>query len=160
MKNKLLFAIALIGLVVVGYFALNTNSTNNQVQTSLGNMEHMPQADLELLNEKIEITFNQLHQIDNDWNLKIVQFEPSAKIEGPGTIISDTDEENNPAIKINFYKNGELIHYQIAYKAMPGFHSIKNGQKYLLELIDYSGFKKLHNHYTIDKVTAKIWSIK
>jgi|GEM_PF-5567106 len=160
MKNKILFVFAIIVLIVVGYFALNTNSTKNQIETTSENMGHMSNVELEIFNEDIEIDFNQIHQIDQDWNLKIVQFEPSAKIEGPGKIVSATDEENNPAIKINFYKNGDFIHYQIAYKDMPGFHSIKDGQKYLIELVDYSGFKKLHNHYTIEKVNAKIWSIK
>jgi hypothetical protein len=101
-----------------------------------------------------------LHSINDEWKIKVIQFEPNAKINGPGLIESDSDEELNPAVKINFYKDDELVHYQICFKEMPGFHSVKEGQEYIIDLIKYDGFKVLGNgEYSIDSINVKIWRI-
>ena len=172
MNKKSLVGLAIIALAILGYFALKDNptatpdshDTHTMAPTGMGgmqSMEQMPDSQLDIVNENIEIPFNQLYTLDDDWSVKIVQFEPSAKIEGPGTIASDMDQESNPAIKANFYKNGDLVHYQISYKDMPGFHSVKPGQKYLLELLNYTGFDKVsENNYSINSANVKLWSIK
>ena len=170
MNKKLLFGIALIALIVLGFFALQDNNSNSsqtvghgkqQMSSGMGEMEEMSQDDLESFKEDVNIPFNKLYSIDDEWSLKIIQFEPSAKIGGPGSITSDTDKEANPAIKVNFYKDNELVHYQICYKEMPGFHSVKSGQQYLLDFIDYDNFKVLSdNKYSIESANVKLWSIK
>ena len=121
----------------------------------------MSESGLELIKESAIIPFKKLYSLDGEWNLIINQFEPDAKISDPGIITSTSDQEQNPAIKVDFYKNEELIHYQIVFKEMPGFHSVKPGQKYLLDLIDYTGFNVLENNsYSIESANIKIWRIK
>ena len=171
MNKKLLFSLGIILLVVLGYFALQEEApvTDNTFQLDIAqphnmnqsSMEQPPSLELEIFKETVEVSFQQLYSIDNEWSLMINQFEPDAKIMGQGTIASDSDQEINPAVKADFYNNGELIHSQISYKEMPGFHSVKPGQKYLLDLIDYKGFEKLgENSYTIESANIKIWRIK
>jgi hypothetical protein len=160
MNKKLLFAIGIIALVVLGYFALQEEAPQSEA-TQPHSMEQMPESKLELIKESATIPFKKLHSLDEEWSLIINQFEPSAKISGPGEIISDSDQEQNPAIKVDFYKNGELVHYQIIFKEMPGFHSIKTGQKYILDFIDYSGYKVIaDNSFSIETADVKIWRIK
>jgi len=171
MNKKLLFSLGIILLVILGYFALQEEApvTDNTFQLdgaqphnmNQSSMEQPPSVELEIYKETVEVSFQQLYSIDNEWSLMINQFEPDAKIMGQGTIASDSDQEINPAVKADFYNNGELIHSQISYKEMPGFHSVKPGQKYLLDLIDYKGFEKLgENSYTIESANIKIWRIK
>ena len=166
MNKKLLFSIGIIVLVVLGYFALQeeTSGTDNTFQLDGAqphNMEQPPSVELEIYKETVEVSFKESYSIDEEWSLIIHQFEPDAKIVGQGIISSDSDQEINPAVRADFYKNGELVHSQISYKEMPGFHSVKPDQKYLLDLIDYEGFDKLRdNRYTIELANIKIWRIK
>ena len=162
MNKKLLFTIGIIVLVVLGYFALQEEAPqiidNNQQQHI---MEQPTTTTLEIFKEIVSISFKESYAIDEEWSLIINQFEPDAKIIGQGTISSDSDQEKNPAVKASFYKNGALVHNQISYQDMPGFHSIKSGQKYLLDLIDYEGYKILGDkNYSIESANIKIWSIK
>jgi len=160
MNKKLLFALGIIILVVLGYFALQeeTPQTVNNQQHDMGQNSG---STLEVYKEIVVVPFQQSYFIDEEWSLIINQFEPDAKIVGQGMISSDSDQDKNPAVKVNFYKNGELIHNQISYKEMPGFHSIKPGQKYLLDLIDYEGFNVLgDNLYSIESANVKLWRIK
>ena len=160
MNKKLLFTLGIIILVVLGYFALQeeTPQTVNNQQHDMGQNSG---STLEVYKEIVVVPFQQSHSIDEEWSLIINQFEPDAKIVGQGMISSDSDQDKNPAVKVNFYKNGELIHNQISYKEMPGFHSIKPGQKYLLDLIDYEGFNVLgDNLYSIESANVKLWRIK
>lgn len=166
MNKKLLFTLGIIVLVVLGYFALQEETPQPDTMFHLDEMqphamEQSPNAELEIYKEAVAISFQESYSIDDDWSLKIIQFEPNAKIEGQGLISSDSDQELNPAVKVNFYKNGDLIHYQISYKEMPGFHSIKPEQKYLLELVDYDGYHVLEdNKYSIENANVQIWIIK
>ncbi|MCK4903916.1 MAG: hypothetical protein KAS35_04420, partial [Candidatus Marinimicrobia bacterium] len=132
MNKKLLYTIGILVIVVLGYFALQEKSPQMDSRQPL-NMEQLPDNGLELFQEVVTIPFQKAYSIDEEWSLIINQFEPDAKISGQGMISSDSDQELNPAVKVDFYKDGELIHYQISYKEMPGFHSIKPGQKYLLD---------------------------
>jgi hypothetical protein len=160
MNKKLLFALGIIILVVLGYFALQeeTPQTVNNQQHDMGQNSG---STLEVYKETVAVSFQQSYSIDEEWSLIIDQFEPDAKISDPGMITSDSELEQNPAVKVNFYKNGELVHYQIVFKEMPGFHSVKPGQKYLLDFIDYSGFSILgDNSYSIESATLKISRIK
>lgn len=160
MNKKLLYTIGIIVLVVLGYFALQEETPQMDTLHPL-NSEQMSESGLELIKESAIIPFKKLYPIDEEWNLIINQFEPDAKISGQGIITSDSDQEKNPAIKVDFYKNGELIHYQIIFKEMPGFHSVKDGQKYLLDFIDYNGYNIIgDNGFTIETATVKIWRIK
>ena len=161
MNKKLLFGLAIVALIVLGYFALQ----NDEQQTSTTEhgmaMDQMSESGLELVKDNVDIKFDELYAINDEWNVKVNQFEPNAKINGPGVIVSDSDEEINPAVKINFYKNDELIHYQICFREMPGFHSVKEGQEYIIDLIDYDGFKISDNGtYNLKSINAKIWRIK
>lgn len=167
MNKKLLYTIGIIVLVVLGYFALQDNQSQSEAMQPHGGamqpqgMEQMSESGLELIKESAIVPFKKLYALDEEWNLIINQFEPDAKISGEGLISSDSDQELNPAVKVDFYKNGELIHYQISYREMPGFHSIKPGQKYLLDLIDYTGYTASgNNSYSIETANVKIWSIK
>ncbi len=160
MNKKLLYTIGIIVLVVLGYFALQEDDPQI-VNTKPLNIEQVTESGLELFKDNITIPFQKSYSIDEEWSLIINQFEPDAKISGKGSISSDSDQEINPAVKVDFYKNGELIHYQISYREMPGFHSIKPGQKYLLDLIDYKGFAVSgDNSYSIKTANIKIWRIK
>ena len=160
MNKKLLYTVGILVLVVLGYFALQDEAL--QIETAQPfQMEPVADKGLELYKEFVTVPFNKPFSIDEEWSLVITQFEPDAKISDPGVITSDSDQEQNPAVKVDFYKNGELIHYQISYKEMPGFHSVKPGQKYLLDLIDYDGFNVLSNNsYYIESANVKIWGIK
>ena len=160
MNKKLIYIFGIIALVVLAYFALKDGNT--QVDTL---QPHSPEQSsdkaIEIVDDAAIIQFNKLHPIDEEWSLIINQFEPNAKISGPGTIASDSNLEQNPAIKVDFYQNGELIHYQIIFKEMPGFHSVKDGQKYLLDFMDYSGYKvTADNSFSIETANVKIWRIK
>lgn len=160
MNKKLLYTIGIIVLVVLGYFALQEETPQMDTLHPL-NSEQMSESGLELIKESAIIPFKKLYPIDEEWNLIINQFEPDAKISGPGIIASDSDQEKNPAIKVDFYKNGELTHYQIIFKEMPGFHSVKDGQKYLLDFINYNGYNIIgDNGFAIETATVKIWRIK
>ena len=160
MNKKLLYTIGIIILVVLGYFALQEKTPQMDTGQPI-HMEQMPDNGLELFQEVVTIPFQKSYSIDEEWSLIINQFEPDAKITGQGMISSDSNQELNPAVKVDFYKNGELVHYQISYKEMPGFHSIKPGQKYLLDLIDYDGYSTSgHNSYSIETAITKIWRIK
>jgi len=166
MNKKLLFTLGIIVLVILGYFALQKDTPpENAIQLQEGTQSHgmdqMSEGALELVNESVVIPFKESYSIDEEWSLIVNQFEPNAKIMGTGMISSDSDQEQNPAIKVDFYKNGELVHYQIVFKDMPGFHSVKPGQKYLLDFIDYKGFKVLgSDNYSIESANLKIWRIK
>ena len=160
MNKKLIYALGVIVLVVLGYFALQKEAPQ-QESMQAHSMEQNSESGLEIVKESAVIPFKKSYSIDEEWSLMVNQFEPNAKISGPGLITSDSDLEQNPAIKVDFYKNGELIHYQIVFKEMPGFHSVKPDQKYLLDFINYEGFKVLGaNSYTIDSANLKIWRIK
>jgi hypothetical protein len=160
MNKKLLYTIGILVLVVLGYFALQEKAPQIDSGQSLS-MEQLPDNGLELFQETVTIPFQKSYSIDEEWSLIINQFEPDAKISGQGNISSDSDQELNPAVKVDFYKNGELIHYQISYREMPGFHSIKPRQKYLLDLIDYNDYTVSgDNSYSIESANIKIWRIK
>ncbi len=160
MNKKLLYIIGIIVLIVLGYFALQNNDTPTVQETPMS-MGQVSETGLEIFKDNVVIPFNKLYSIDDDWSLKIMQFEPDAKISGAGMITSDSNQEVNPAVKIEFYKDSKLVHYQISYKTMSGFHSIKDGQKYLLDLIDYSGFKIMNDKsFSIETTNVKIWRIK
>ncbi len=167
MNKKLLYTIGIIVLIVLGYIALQDNQLQSEAMQPHGgaiqpqSMEQMSESELELINESAVIPFKKLYSLDEEWDLIINQFEPNAKISDPGVITSESDQEQNPAIKVDFYKNGELVHYQIVFKEMPGFHSVKDGQKYLLDFIDYTGYNIIgDNSFTIETVNSKIWRIK
>ena len=166
MNKKLLFTLGIIVLVVLGYFALQKDTQpKNAVQLQEGmqphGMDQKSEGALELVNESVVIPFKESYSIDKEWSLTVNQFEPNAKIMGTGMISSDSDQEQNPAIKVDFYKKGELVHYQIVFKDMPGFHSVKPNQKYILDFIDYKGFKVLgSDNYSIESANLKIWRIK
>lgn len=161
MNKNLLIGLAIIVLVALGYFALKNGENDVLNPQPALEMDDMTESGLELVQDNVKIKFDELFSINDEWKVKVVQFEPNAKINGPGIIESDSDEELNPAIKMNFYKNDELIHYQICFKEMPGFHSVKGGQEYIVDLMDYDGYKKLSTgNYTIDSITAKVWRIK
>lgn len=166
MNKKLLFTIGIIILVVLGYFAMQEEAPQSEsiMQTDHmqpHNIEQAASAGLEIHTEAVIIPFKKSYSIDEDWSIIIKQFEPDAKIVETGTISSDSNQEINPAVKVEFFKNGDLIHYQISYREMPGFHSVKPGQKYLLDLIDYKGFNDLgDNIYSIESANVKIWRIK
>ena len=160
MNKKLLYTIGIIVLIVLGYFALQDNQPQSETMQTPG-MEQTSDNGLELVKDATIIPFKKSYPIDEEWSLIINQFEPDAKISGKGIITSDSDQEKNPAIKVDFYKNGELIHYQIIFKEMPGFHSVKDGQKYLLDFIDYSGYNIISdNDFAIETANVKIWRIK
>jgi len=160
MNKKLLFTLGIIILVVLGYFALQDDTSQTGTSQPI-TMEPDSNTGLELVKESAIIPFKESYSIDEEWSIIINQFEPDAKIVGQGVITSDSDLEQNPAIKVDFYKNGELVHYQIVFKEMPGFHSVKPNQKYLLDFIDYEGFKVLgENNYSIETANVKIWRIK
>lgn len=162
MNRNLLIGLAIIVLVVLGFFALQQEESTPTASDPHGMiLEEQPQeSPLELVQDNVDVEFNTMYPINEEWSLKVIQFEPDAKINGPGLIESDSDSENNPAVKINLYKNDELIHYQICFREMPGFHSIKEGQEYLVDLISYDGFEKSGNEYTVNSVNTKIWRIK
>ena len=166
MNKKLLFALGIIILVVLGYFALQeetpqTDSMHQLNGTPQQEMNQMSEGGLELVSESVVVPFKESYSIDEEWSLTVIQFEPNAKISDPGMITSDSELEQNPAVKVNFYKNGELVHYQIVFKEMPGFHSVKPDQKYLLDFIDYSGFSIFgDNSYSIESAALKISRIK
>ena len=171
MNKKILFSLGIILLVVLGYFALqeDTPITDNTFQLDgaqphnmeQSSMEQPPNVELEIYKEIVEVSFKESYSIDGEWSLIVNQFEPDAKIIGQGIIASDSDQDKNPAVRTDFYKNGKLVHSQISYKEMPGFHSVKAGQKYLLDLIDYSGYDKSgNNNYSIKSANIKIWIIK
>ena len=160
MNKKLLFTIGIVVLVVLGYFALQEEAPQSGTMQPL-NLEQSSDNGLELIKDTAVIPFKESYSIDEEWSLIINQFEPDAKISGPGVITSDSDQEKNPAIKVDFYKNEELIHYQIVFKEMPGFHSVKDGQKYLLDFIDYKGYNVMgDNSFAIESANIKIWRIK
>ncbi len=160
MNKKLLYTIGIIALVVLGYFALQEETPQMDTLHPL-NSEQTSDNGLELIKDAAVIPFKKIYPIDEEWSLIINQFEPDAKISGSGVITSDSDQEKNPAIKVDFYKNGELIHYQIIFKEMPGFHSVKDGQKYLLDFIDYNGYNVMgDNSFAIESANIKIWRIK
>ncbi len=167
MNKKLLYTIGIIVLVVLGYIALQDNQPQSEAMQPHGGamqplgIEQMSESELELVNEFAVIPFKKLYSLDEEWDLIINQFEPNAKISDPGVITSESDQEQNPAIKVDFYKNGELVHYQIVFKEMPGFHSVKDGQKYLLDFIDYTGYTITgDNGFAIETANSKIWRIK
>ena len=165
MNKKLLFAIGITILIVLGYFALQdeTPELNNIPEHNMQpqGMEQMSESSLEVVEASAVIPYKESYSIDEEWSLIINQFEPNAKISEPGVISSESDIEQNPAIKVDFYKNGELIHYQIVFKEAPGFHSVKPNQKYILDFIDYDGFKIIgENSYSINNGILKIWRIK
>ncbi len=160
MNKKLLYALGVIVLVVLGYFALKTDSSKPDTGQSL-NMEQDPNSGLELYKDSAILTFNKSFPINEEWSLIVNQFEPDAKISGPGIITSDSNIENNPAIKVDFYKNEAFVHYQIVFKEMPGFHSVKPNQEYLLDFIDYEGYKTSGvDKFSIESANVKIWRIK
>ncbi len=161
MNRNLLTGLAVIVLAILGYFALQKEDTAGTTSAPHGmTMSDQAESGLELIKDNIDIRFNEPFAINDEWSIKVIQFEPNAKINGPGLIESDTDEELNPAAKINFYKNNELIHYQICFKEMPGFHSVKEDQEYIIDLIGYYGFKKDNDSYTVETINTKIWRIK
>jgi hypothetical protein len=167
MNKKLLYIIGIIVLIVLGYIALQDNQPHSEAMQPHGGamqplgIEQMSESELELVNEFAVIPFKKLYSLDEEWDLIINQFEPNAKISDPGVITSESDQEQNPAIKVDFYKNGELVHYQIVFKEMPGFHSVKDGQKYLLDFIDYTGYTITgDNGFAIETANSKIWRIK
>lgn len=166
MDKKILYTLGIIILIVLGYFALQKETTQIEPGQHINEsqpheMGQMSNSAMELISESIIIPFNKSYSIDEEWSLIVNQFEPDAKIADPGTIASDSGLEQNPAVKVNFYKNGELIHYQIVFKEAPGFHSVKPKQKYILDFIDYDGFKITDdNKYSIENANLKIWRIK
>jgi len=162
MNKNLLIGLAIVVLVVLGYFALQQEESTPMASDPHGMiLEEQPQeSPLELIQDNVDIEFNKMYPINAEWSIKVVQFEPDAKINGPGIIESDSEVENNPAVKIDFYKNNEHIHYQICFKEMPGFHSVKEGQEYLIDLINYDGFKNLDGEYSVNTINTKIWRIK
>lgn len=162
MNKNLLIGLAIIILAVLGFFALQKEEPTAMATDSHGMvLEEQPQeSPLELVQDDVDIEFNTMYSINDEWSLKVIQFEPDAKINGPGLIESDSDKENNPAVKINFYKNNELIHYQICFREMPGFHSVKEGQEYLVDLIGYDGYDKSDTDFIVKTVNTKVWRIK
>ena len=166
MNKKLVYVFGILLLVVLGYFALQKDDIQQiDMHQTEGMVPHgmdpTAESGLELINDSAPVPFNKSYPIDEEWSMKISQFEPNAKISGPGEITSDSDSEDNPAVKVDFYKNNEFVHYQIVFKEMPGFHSIKPGQKYLLDFNEYSGFQIMgENSYSIETANLKISRIK
>ena len=161
MNKKLLYTIGIVVLIVLGYFALQERTPQLDNTTQPHTMEQSSNNSLELFKDAAPVPFNKSYTIDKEWSMKVSQFEPNAKISGPGEITSDSNTEENPAVKVDFYKNGEFVHYQIVFKEMPGFHSIKPGQKYVLEFINYKGFEISEtNNYSIDAANLTIRRIK
>ena len=166
MNKKILYVLGILLLVVLGYFALQKEDVQSvdipQTEEMVPHeMDPSAESGLDLVKDAAPVPFNKSYTIDEEWSMKVSQFEPNAKISGPGEITSDSNTEENPAVKVDFYKNGEFVHYQIAFKEMPGFHSIKPNQKYVLEFINYKGFEILEdNNYSIDIANLTIRRIK
>ena len=166
MNKKILYVLGILLLVVLGYFALQKEDVQSvDIPQTEGMAPHgidpSAESGLELVKDAAPVPFNKSYTIDDEWSMKVSQFEPNAKISEPGEITSDSNTEENPAVKVDFYKNGEFVHYQIVFKEMPGFHSIKPGQKYVLEFITYKGFEISEtNNYSIDTANLTIRRIK
>ncbi len=168
-KKQITGVLGIAILLVLGYFALNME---DEVATHEGHnhSEMMPQMGGHGSNEFIthlekgNVTFNEFYKIDNNWTLKVIQFEPDARLAGAtgsGAIESESTAEINPAIKVEFYKDGEYQHYQICFKSMTGMHSKKPNQIFFVDFLDYTNFRKTDDgHYAVDEVTIKIKEAK
>ena len=100
MNKKLLYTVGILVLVVLGYFALQDEAP--QIETAQPfQMEPVADKGLELYKEFVTVPFNKPFSIDEEWSLVITQFEPDAKISDPGVITSDSDQEQNPAVKVD-----------------------------------------------------------
>ena len=109
MNKKLLYTIGILVLVVLGYFALqDNNQPQSEAMQQPHGMDQMSKGGLELIKESAIVPFNKLYSLDEEWSLIINQFEPNAKISDPGVITSDSGIEQNPAIKVDFYKKSML----------------------------------------------------
>ncbi|MBC8215513.1 MAG: hypothetical protein H8E64_03270 [Candidatus Marinimicrobia bacterium] len=165
MDNKQLITfIAVAVFVVLGFFALRNNETvaENMHMDMQAHQHENPQITTKVEHEII--SFGELYSIDDNWQLKVIQFEPDARLSEPmgsGKVESSSDMERNPAIKIEFYKDGKYEHYQICFQTMPGMHSKKTDQKYFVDLLGYENMKKIDiNTYTVNNVSIKISEVK
>ncbi len=162
-KNTLIALCGIALLVILGYFALNTEE-EVKVETNVPNftspMGAHGNGELVTVIEEEVIPFNTLFNVDDQWTIKVIQFEPDARLSEPmgsGKIESGSDVENNPAIKVEFYKDGNYEHYQICFKNMKGIHSKKSNQKYFVDLLDYKNMEKTGDgNFVVESTTVKI----
>ena len=145
-KNRLIMLFAILLVILLGIIALKDEFAANSVGGSqLGKIPATKDISFKMVRENIQVAFNEMVDIDEKWRLKIVQFEPHCVLSQPmgsGRIESISNSEENPAIKVNIYKNGEYQHYQICFLNKPGFHSLKEGQKFFVEFLNYHGFQE------------------
>jgi len=148
-KNRLIVFSAILLVILLGIIALKDEfATNSEGGSHFKQIPDAKEISFKMVRENIQVTFNEMVGIDEGWRLKIVQFEPHCVLSQPmgsGKIESISNSEENPAIKINFYKNDEYQHYQICFLNKPGFHSLKEGQKFFVEFLNYRGFQEEDN---------------
>lgn len=145
-KNRLSVFFAILLVILLGIIALKDEFTaNSEGGSQLGKVPATKEISFKMVREDIQVAFNEMVDIDERWRLKIVQFEPHCVLSQPmgsGRIESISNSEENPAIKINFYKNDEYQHYQICFLNKSGFHSLKEGQRFFVEFLNYYGFQE------------------
>jgi len=170
MKNKnVILIVGAVALVILGYFALREEAEKS---VSAGhnhatmNGEHGEMAakgqDFDILKENQIVPFDAMQKLDDEWSFKVVQFVPAGTVgtAGDGVLGSVSDAETNPAIKVDFYQNGEMKHYQISFQQMPGMHSLKAGQVYFVEMHGYEGYKKSGENYVVESLNLTIGKVK
>ncbi|MBL7052128.1 MAG: hypothetical protein ISS00_00095 [Candidatus Marinimicrobia bacterium] len=173
MKNKnLMIVIGAVALIILGYFALREDAEKKPTEhnhSAMGGGEHAGMSemaakapDFDILKENEIVPFNTMQKLDDEWSFKIVQFVPAGTVStsGDGVLGSVSDAETNPAIKADFYQNGELKHYQISFQEMPGMHSLKAGQVYFVEMHGYEGFKKSGDEFLVEALSLTIGKVK
>lgn len=167
-KNKVFIIPAAILLIVLAIVAFKDELTGTQPTHTLPSEnfshQHPEQPQMVIVKENIQLAFGEKYQIDDEWSVEIVQFEPHCMLVEPmgsGKINSQSDAEINPAIKLHFEKNGEFKHYQICYSQMPGMHTLKPEQKYFVEFLGYQGYQKTDDgKYTIETASIQIGEVK
>ncbi|MBC8214820.1 MAG: hypothetical protein ISR90_00710 [Candidatus Marinimicrobia bacterium] len=170
MKNNKVFVIpAIILFIVLVVIAfkdelIGKSPTHQMLPQEAVPHQHAEQPQMEIIQENVEISFGEKYQIDDEWGVEIIQFEPHCMLVEPignGKINSQSDAEMNPAIKVHFEKNGEFKHYQICYSQMPGMHTVKPEQKYFVEFLGYQGYKKTTDgKYIIEMATIQIGKVQ
>ena len=152
-NKKIILIIGAIALVILGYFALSEDEKNEMA---------VKRPNFEILKENEIVHFNTMYKLDDEWSFIVSQFVPSGTVStnGDGVLNSVSDAETNPAIKIDFYQNSELKHYQISFQKNPGMHSPKNGQVYFVEMHGYDGFQKVGDAFLVETLKLSIGKVK
>lgn len=163
-KKQITWILAVIVLLILGYFALNMEEeVSHEGHDHSGVMPSMDghgASQYATVLEEVEVPFNTLFKVADEWELKVIQFEPDARLAdeiGSGNIASESDVENNPAIKVEFYKDGEYQHYQICFQSMKGMHSKKDNQIYFVDLVGYKNVNKSdEGKFMVDEVIISV----